>query len=137
METKDSLNKKAWKSMQQRIENIRKRQNLATKAKELRKVQVILELQVENQEQKVLDEAFELKRTELKNQTNELRRIQAEYMKLATGEIEVLTAHLKNTINQIESSGGGDVDLEDRRFSLQQAIWKVQQEMDEVTSKHR
>lgn len=137
MHTKDSLNQNAWKAMQQGIENVRKRQNLAAKAKEIGKVQVILELQVENQEQKALDEAFELKRTELKNQTNELRRIQAEYMKLATSEMDVLTTHLKDTINQMESSAGGDVDLEDRRFSLQQAIWKVQQEMDEVTGKHR
>ncbi|MCE7990457.1 MAG: hypothetical protein HEP71_00700 [Roseivirga sp.] len=135
MTTKDSLNQNIWKAMQQRIENIRKRQVLVTKAKELGKTQVILKLQVENQEQKSLDGASDLKRIELKNRTNELRQIQAEYMKLAGSEMDILTSNLKRTISQIESSGGCDVDLEDRRFSLQQALWKVQHEMDEVTGK--
>lgn len=132
MQAKESLNGRGWKSMQQRVEKIRQRKGLVEKINELRKALTILSMQVENLEKKPLDQIYNERRNKHRSYADQLRQLQSVYLKLATNEMEILKSHLRNTISQIKTYEGSDIDMEDRRFSLQHTIWTLQQEMDQV-----
>ncbi len=128
--SKQVSNEFALKSMQQRIETIRQRKSLITKVKQNRKATVILRLQVANLEKNPLTDIYKSKRQELNSKTRELKRLESDYMKLAHDELDILKSHLRKTMSHIESIETQDIDIEDRRFSLQHTIWVLQQEMD-------
>lgn len=118
--------------MQQRIQDIRQRKELLVRIKELQKSLTILLIQVENLEKKPLGQTYQDKKSKLRSLSDQLKQLRSHYLKLATAEMETLKSHLRNTISQIRAAEECDVDLEDRRFSLQHTIWALQQEMDEV-----
>lgn len=129
---KEPLNQQNWESRQQHIENIRKRQALVTKIKELRKALVILKMQTSRMEKKPLDNLYTEKRDELNRTTDKLSQLQADYGKLTQSEMSIFRTRLQKITEQIECSEVYDQDLEDHRFSLHQSIWTLQQEKEEA-----
>jgi hypothetical protein len=130
----ESSKTQTWQSMQNRIENIRKRQAFIPQANRLKKELLIVKMQIAKMEEKALDNLYSVKKQELSRKVEELNIVRAQYHELADKELCILESNLEIIRQQQYDPTVYSLDLEEYQSSLGKAITLLKEEQEGVRS---
>lgn len=118
-----------WKNMQRRLADTRKRLRLIPRIRAVRKEAIILSLQLARSRGKAFDKAYKTKQKAMAHCAEQLETLQSDYGRLAESELDHLRHHLVEIDSRIAGLDRCDLDLQDHRNSLQQAIDSLDEEV--------